>query len=166
MNIESMDLEAILGMAVKTETLGRQFYLNLSEKINNPEVRRKIQSLAEDEKRHQEIMENLYRKMIGKEPSELPSKGVPDIIRAIAALKIDDKTQVLDVLDMAIEAEAIATKFYMRGVSIAADEKIRKVFEELQREEEAHFNYLISEKSAITADFYWFSISDTAAMEE
>jgi rubrerythrin len=166
MDIESMNLEAILGMAVKTETLGRQFYLNLSEKIGNDDVRRKILGLADDEKRHQEIMENLYRKMLGKDPTELPAKGVPDIIRAIAALKVSDKTQVLDVLDMAIEAESIATKFYQRGAAIAADNKTRIVFEELQREEEAHYNYLVSEKNAITADYYWFSISDTAAMEE
>jgi rubrerythrin len=166
MQIEKMTIEDILGMAAATELQGRRFYLNLSEKVQNPEVKRKINTLAEDEKRHLEVVENLYRSVLGRVPQEPATKGVPDIIRAIASLRIDDKTQVLQVLDMAIEAETIAAKFYHRGATIAADRKIREIFEELEREEDAHFNYLVSEKAALAGDLYWFSISDSAMMEE
>jgi rubrerythrin len=166
MQIEKMTIEEILGIAAATELQGHQFYLNLSEKVQHPAVKQKIYSLAEDEKRHLETVENLYRKVLGREPQEPPSKGVPDIIRAIAALQIDNKTQVLQVLDMAIEAETISAKFYHRGATLAADRKIREIFEELEREEDGHFNYLVSEKAALSGDLYWFSISDSAMMEE
>ena len=108
----------------------------------------------------------MFRKVLGKEPQGSASKGVPDILRAIASLKIDDRTQVLGVLDMAIEAETTSAKFYQRGASIATDSKTRKLFEDLEAEEDGHFNYLVSEKSALTGDLYWFSISDSAMMEE
>jgi rubrerythrin len=166
MQIEKMTIEDILNMAAATEIQGVRFYTNLSEKVHSLPVKQKIRSLAQDEKRHLEVIEDLYRQVMGREPQAPATKGVPDIIRAIAALKIDDRTQVLQVLDMAIEGETIAAKFYHRGAALTADKKIREIFEELEREEDAHFNYLVSEKSALSGDLYWFSISDSAMMEE
>jgi rubrerythrin len=166
MQIEKMSIEDILGVAAATEIQGHRFYSNLSEKVQNPLVKQKVRSLADDEKRHLEIIENLYRKIFGRDPQVHPTKGVPDILRAIAALRIDDKTQVLAVLDMAIEAESISAKFYGRGAALSTDKNIREIFEELEREEDGHFNYLISEKAALSGDLYWFSISDSGMMEE
>jgi rubrerythrin len=166
MNIENMSIEDVLGMAVRTEMQAHNFYSNLAGKIGNLDVKKKILSLAADELRHKGIMEGLYRKTLGKEPNDLPSKGVPDILRAIAALQVNDKTQVLHVLDMAIEAEAIAAKFYHHGAQISTDTKMRMAFEELEREEDGHFNYLTSERGSLSGDLYWFSINDSAMMEE
>jgi len=166
MDIKNMTIEDILGMALATEIHGRQFYEQLAAKVTHPEVKRKISSLAHDERRHQELMENIFRTVLKKEPQLLPAKGVPDILKAIASLQIDNKTQVLQVLDMAIEAEVIATKFYQRGASISTDPQTRKIFEELEREEDSHFQYLVAEKAALSGDLYWFSIGDSAMMEE
>jgi rubrerythrin len=166
MQIEKMTIEDILGVAVVTEIQGHRFYQNLAEKISNPAVKKRIEGLAKDEARHQVMMEDLYRKIVGKEPQTLPAKGVPDIIKAIASLRVNDRTQVLGVLEMAIEAETTSAKFYQRGASIATDNNIRLIFEELEREEDGHFNYLVSERAALSGDLYWFSISDSAMMEE
>jgi rubrerythrin len=166
MKIEELTIEDILGMAVKTEVQGRRFYEGLSERISHPAVKIKIRSLADDEKRHQRIMEELYRQTLGKNPDDLPSKGVPDIIRAISALRVNDKTQVLQVLDMAIEAEIISAKFYHRGAVISTDPRLITIFGELEREEDGHFNYLVAEKAALSGNLYWFSITDSAMMEE
>jgi rubrerythrin len=166
MQIEKMTIEDILGIAVVTEMHGRKFYENLAEKISNQDVKRKIASFAEAEKRHQEIMENLYRSILGKEPGALPTHGVPDILKAISSLKVDNRTQVLQVLDMAIEAETTSAKFYQRGATLTTDPKTRRIFEELEKEEDGHFNYLVAEKAALSGDLYWFSISDSAMMEE
>jgi rubrerythrin len=166
MQIEKMTIEDILGIAVTTEIIGNRFYQNLSEKISNPQVKKRIEGLAYDEAKHRVLMEGLYRKILGKEPQELPSRGVPDIIKAIASLQVDNRTQVLGVLDMAIEAETTSAKFYQRGAAIATDNNIRAIFEELEKEEDGHFNYLVSEKAALSGDLYWFSINDSAMMEE
>jgi rubrerythrin len=166
MQIEKMTIEDILGMALATEIQGHAFYMKLAEKVDNPDVKKRIRGLGEDELRHQKIIGDLYRRILGKEPKEIPARGVPEIIRAIASFRVDDKTQVLAVLDMAIEAETTSAKFYQRGAAIAADSKTRMIFEELEAEEDGHFNYLVSEKSALTGDLYWFSINDSAMMED
>jgi rubrerythrin len=166
MDIQNMTIEDILGLALVTEIHGRQFYENLAEKVSHPEVKMRISSLANDERRHQALIENFFRTLLNREPQMLPVKGVPDILKAIASLQINNKTQVLQVLDMAIEAEVTATKFYQHGASIATDPKVRQVFEEMEREEDSHFQYLVAEKAALSGDLYWFSIDDSAMMEE
>ncbi len=166
MKIEDMNLEDVLGMAVKTEIQGRKFYSMLSEKVIHPVVKKKIISLAEDEKRHERIMVDLYRKTLGKEPKDLPEKGIPDIVGAISAMKVDDKSQLLQVLDMAIEAELVAARFYQRGAALTQDLKTRRIFEQLEKEEDDHYNFLVAEKAALSGDMYWFSMGESSMMEE
>lgn len=166
MEIEKLTIEDILGMAVKTEIMGQKFYMELSEKVANPEVKKKIVSLAADEKRHERIVSDFYRQILGKEPENLPEKGVPDILKAIRAVNVTDKTQLLEVLDMAIEAEALSAKFYSRGARLTDDSRTRATFEELAAEEDGHFNYLMAEKSSLAGNPYWFSIGESGMMEE
>ena len=166
MGIEDLNLEDILGLAVKTEIQGRIFYSKLSEKVTHPEVKKRIISLAEDEKRHEKIMADLYRKMLGKEPKDLPEKGIPDIVGAISAMTVNDRSQLLQVLDMAIEAELVAARFYQRGATLAQDPKTRNIFEQLEKEEDGHYNFLVAEKSALSGDLYWFSMGESSMMEE
>ncbi len=166
MKIEDMNLEEVLGLAVKTEIQGRKFYSMLSEKVTHPVVKKKIISLAEDEKRHERIMVDLYRKTLGREPKDLPEKGIPDIVGAISAMKVEDKSQLLQVLDMAIEAELVAARFYQKGATLTEDPKTRSIFEQLEKEEDGHYNFLVAEKSALSGDMYWFSRGESSMMEE
>jgi rubrerythrin len=166
MEIEKLTIEDILGMAVRTEIQGRKFYLKLAEQVTNSEVKSKIVSLADDEKRHERIIVDLYRQILGKEPRDLPDKGVPDILSAIQSMNIKEKTELLQLLDMAIEAELISAKFYARGARITDDSKTVKVFEQLAEEEDGHYNMLMAEKSALSGDLYWFSREDPTVMEE
>ena len=166
MKIEDMTIEEVLGLAVKTEIQGRKFYTQLSEKVQHPEVKKKLQSLADDECRHERIIVELYKKTLGKPPTDLPEKGIPDIVKAIASMNVNDKSQLLQVLDMAIEAELIAAKFYHHGATLTADPKTKRMFEQLEKEEDGHYNFLVAEKSALTGDTYWFSMGDSSMMEE
>ncbi len=165
-NIEELSLEDILGMAVKTEIQGGKFYLSLAEKVTHPEVKQKIQSLADDEKRHERVMVDLYRKTLGREPRDLPDKGIPDIVKAIAGMNINEKSQLLQVIDMAIEAELVSARFYRRGAEISEDSRTKRVFDQLEKEEDGHYNFLVAEKSALSGDLYWFSMGDSGMMEE
>ena len=166
MEIEKLTIEDVLGMAVRTEIQGRKFYLELSEKVTNPEVKKKIVSLADDEKRHERIVVDFYRQIMGKEPQNLPEMGVPDILQAIKSMNLTDKTDLLKLLDMAMEAELLSAKFYAHGAKITGDSKTRTAFEELAAEEDGHYNMLMAEKSALSGDLYWFSREDPSIMEE
>jgi len=166
MEIEKLTIEDVLGMAVRTEIQGRKFYLELSEKVTNPEVKKKIVSLADDEKRHERIVVDFYRQILGKEPQNLPEKGVPDILKAIKSMNLTERTDLLKLLDMAMDAELLSAKFYAHGARITKDAKTRVAFEELATEEDGHYNMLTAEKAALSGDLYWFSREDPTIMEE
>ena len=166
MDIEKLSIEEVLGMAVKTEVQGRKFYLMLAEKVTNTEVKQKVISLAKDEERHEAMIRGLYKEILGKEPENLPEKGIPDIVSAIKSMNITEKTELLRLLDMAIEAELLAAKFYDRGAKLTHDSKTKNLFIELAAEEDGHYNMLVAEKAAIAGDHYWFSSGDSSMMEE
>ena len=166
MDIEKMNIDEVLGMAARTEIQGRKFYLELAEKVVHPEVKKKLESLAADEERHEAIVRDLYKQTTGNELDELPEKGVPDIVRAIRDLNPNEKTQLLELIDMAIEAERIAAAFYGHGAKLTEDAATRKIFEEMEAEEDGHYNMLVAEKSALMGDNYWFDIGSAGMMEE
>ena len=109
---------------------------------------------------------DLYRQILKTEPRDLPSEGIPDILDAIRTMDVTEKTELLKLLDLAMEAELLSAKFYARGAKISDDIKTRKVFDELAREEDGHYNMLAAEKSSLSGDLYWFSRSDPTIMEE
>ncbi len=166
MNIENMTMADVLGLAVKTEIQGRKFYAELSGKVSNPAVRSKLKALADDETRHERIIIELYRKILGQMPGNLPDEGIPDIVEAISSMNVNDKSQLLQILEMAIEAELISARFYRQGSSLTADPGTKRMFERLEKEEDGHYNFLVAEKSALTGDLYWFTIGDSSIMEE
>ena len=166
MDIDKLSIEEVLGMAVKTEVQGRKFYLMLADKVTNPEVKQKVISLARDEERHEAMIRGLYKEILGKEPDNLPEKGIPDIVAAIKSMDITEKTELLRLLDMAIEAELLAAKFYDRGAKLTPDPRTKNLFIELAAEEDGHYNMLVAEKAAIAGDHYWFSSGDSSMMEE
>jgi rubrerythrin len=87
-------------------------------------------------------------------------------VKAIASMNVNDKSQLLQILDMAIEAELISAKFYHHGATLTADPRTKRMFERLEKEEDGHYNFLTAEKSALTGDLYWFSRGESSMMEE
>ena len=166
MEIEGMSVQQILTTAIGTEIWGRNFYNQLAQQVKHPEVKKKIISLAEDETRHREIVENLYRQVVGGEPPHVSSDAADEIMTAISDIKVDDKTHILDLLDKAINAEAISAKFYRQGAALVETPEAAKIFQKLENEEDGHYNYLMAERSALLGDLYWFSIPEAGMMEE
>jgi len=70
------DKAGILKSAIKGEEDGYTFYNLLAEKATNPEAKRRLENLRNDEKRHKAVLVNLYKKFVGGEIGELPPKGI------------------------------------------------------------------------------------------
>ena len=122
--------------------------------------------MAADEERHEAIVRDLYKQTTGEELVNIPEKGVPDIVSAIKDMNPNERTQLIEFIDMAIEAERIAAAFYARGAKLTEDVAARKIFEEMEQEEDGHYNMLVAEKSALAGDDYWFDIGAAGMMEE
>lgn len=156
----------LLKRAIKGEYDGLRFYTYLVEQASNPEAKRKLGGLANDEKRHMAILEALFKNLYKEEVGELPKEGINALAKFFDGSKAKGRHSEMQFIDLAIDAELAATKFYKTGADTAADPEMKRLYTELADEEFGHYESLQAEKSALGGNYYWFGYGDSSPMEE
>ena len=80
--------------------------------------------------------------------------------------KAKGKHSEVQFIDLAIEAELSASKFYRAGAENSNDPQMRSLYKELADEEFGHYESLQAEKDALGGNYYWFGYDDSSPMEE
>ena len=156
----------LLKRAIKGEHDGLRFYSYLAEKATNPEAKRKLMGLASDETRHQALLEKLYKSLYHEDVGELPAEGINALAKYFDGSKAKGKHSEVQFIDLAIEAELSASKFYRAGAENSNDPQMRSLYKELADEEFGHYESLQAEKDALGGNYYWFGYDDSSPMEE
>ena len=157
-------IDEILKIGIATEINGHRFYTDFAKRVTHEETRTKIEVLANDELRHREILERMYRDYFHQEPTDIPEKGIGVFIKALKNRQLTTEISAPGLLDIAIEAESASCEFYTEGGKMATDDEIKSIFKRLADEEDGHFNLLTAEKN-ILAGIDWFAGSDGAPFE-
>ncbi|KAA3637117.1 MAG: hypothetical protein DWP97_01405 [Calditrichaeota bacterium] len=165
MSNEKEKIAEILKKAIKGEEDGYYFYNLLSEKANNEEAKKKLENLRDDEIRHKETLVGLYKKHVGGDIGELPEKGINALAEVFRKGHLEDKKTEMEFLNLAIEAELAATKYYQEERQLINDPTFIEIFDKLAEEEHGHYELLMAEKEALTGNYYWFSYDDESPME-
>lgn len=160
------DIALVLKKAIKGEEDGYFFYNLLSEKATNIEARRKLQRLRDDELRHKETLYGIFDKHVGGEIGKLPAKGINALAQVFRKGHLAQRTTEMEFLNLAIEAELAATKYYREERDLVDDAKFRKIFDKLADEEHNHFEILQAEKEALAGNYHWFSYEEGAPLED
>lgn len=155
----------LLKQAIRSEIDGRRFYEFLASKTKNPDAKRKLTTLASDEKRHESLLYRIYEKKFGKKVDEVPEEGVGVLSKFFANPEKYEGLGEVQYIDMAIEAELAATEYYKSEANNAPDEETKQIFVRMSEEEYSHFESLEAEKSAIGGNYYWFEFDETRPME-
>lgn len=166
MSIPISSGKELLKRAIKGEHDGLRFYTYLAEKTVHPEARRKLSGLAADEKRHVAILENMFKRLYEENVGELPEEGISALAKFFDGTKSKDKHSEVQFIDLAIEAELAATKFYRSGAETATEPDLKTLYQELADEEFGHYESLQAEKSALGGNYYWFGYGESSPMEE
>jgi rubrerythrin len=164
----TVDIESgkeLLKRAIKGEVDGLRFYSYLAEKVDNKDARRKLTTLASDEKRHKAILTDIYRKLYKEEVGELPEQGINALAKFFDTKKAKGKTSEMEFIDLAIDAELAATKFYKEEAKRLEDSELKEIYVELSEEEFSHYESLMAEKEALSGNYHWFSLDEGAPME-
>ena len=157
---EKMGALEALGMALYNEQAAYDFYSTLEGTIENESGKNKFKFLAEDEKRHRQLLEERYEKESNGQ------KFVFDSSRAKKVdVTVDSQTGAIDAVDLAIEAEKAAHAFYRQAAEKTKDEKGRRLFERLAEDEEDHYETLRAEREALLGGPYWFTADEQRMME-
>ncbi len=140
-NIERESVKTLIGYAVRAEIDSNKVYLKLSDRVKNPLLKEKFQLLAFEEKKHKEVLENLFAALYKGDELEIPAH-VDE--RLLPSVVIKPSSALVDILHQAMQAEKSAQDFY---ASLAARVKsdTRKILEYLSKVEKSHYLMLRSE---------------------
>ncbi len=159
-------IAVILKKAIKGEEDGLHFYSLLAEKATNAIAKAKLERLRDDEVRHKVTLVGLYRQHVGGEIGRLPARGINALRKVFAKGHLDQRKTEMEFINLAIEAELAATKYYREERDLIADPKFKEIFDLLAEEEHLHFELLQAEKDALAGNYNWFGYGDAAPLED
>lgn len=155
----------VLRKAIKGEQDGYKFYNLLAEKATNQDARRKLENLRDDEIRHEETLRAIFDKHIGGEIGALPDRGINALAEVFRKGRLEERKGEMEFLNLAIEAELAATKYYQQERDLIDDPTFREVFDSLADEEHGHFELLQAEKEALAGNYSWFGYDEGSPLE-
>ncbi len=135
----------ILRRAYLQEVRAAIFYEKLAERSPLPHVAEKLRKMAETERHHQKCVQQWYRLATGKKLMCAVSEGQLE-----GGARCDDAPLSLEeVLDIALQAEKAAEKFYRTWSERAQSEEERDLLELMADQEREHVMLLTEEKVAL-----------------
>jgi rubrerythrin len=144
-------------IAIKMETDAINFYREAAEKTKHPVGKKMFLSVTEDEKRHLEMLSQIF-KDINIQVEELsPMKNIKTIFESMKddmMKRVEATLDELDAFKIAMQMEKEGVEFYKKAESEAQTEKERSLFKRLIKEEQQHYD--------IFANTYFF-LSDTGS---
>jgi rubrerythrin len=152
-------------MAIKGEEDGYKFYNLLAEKASNPEARRKLENLRDDEIRHKQTLMEIFDKHVGGPVGDLPARGINALAEVFRKGHLEERTTEMEFINLAIEAELAATRYYQEERDLVDDDTFREIFDRLAAEEHTHFELLQAEKDALGGNYSWFGYDETSPLE-
>jgi len=136
--------EEVLRKAIDSEVETRVFYQKLAERAGTPEVRKRLQQLADGELVHRAKLERRYREVIGQLPPE-PAPANVEIAADIGNL------DMAHALKIALERERDSESYFRFMAERVPNTDLGRLFMELAEMEWKHKTDLQSEYDSIAA---------------
>lgn len=165
MTKSKQQIAEILKTAIKGEEDGYKFYNIMAEKAVNPTAKRKLEGLRDDEIQHRKVLGEMFEKYVGGPIGELPPHGLSALSEVFAKGHFDQLKTEMEFLNLAIEAELAATKFYQKERDLVDDPAFSKILDQLADEEHSHFELLQAEKDLLSGNYSWFNYDEGAPLE-
>ena len=142
--IKNFSLEELLGMAVKAEIGARKFYESLAERIDILELKSKIEWLAGEEKKHEELLRRIYTNTFPGKEIVFPKEHIGPELRPVAR-ELQGAQDIIDLIRWAMKAEEIAAKFYAELEKMVDTEEKKRLMRYLSDMEWGHYYNLKAE---------------------
>ena len=143
MELKGFGMKELLLAAIKSEIESREVYLHLAGKVNNGFLADKLRFIADEEMKHKDYIESIYKMQFQEGIPDLPTESsVP-----LPEVKIDKPTvPASEVMMQAMEAELAASDFYSSLSTLFKDSEIVTTLGYLAKMEIGHYKLLEIEK--------------------
>jgi rubrerythrin len=149
MDLSGYSLEDVILTALKAEVEARAIYISIADGVKNAYLKGRLMFLAEEEEKHRDYLDGLYRAQFpGKEP-ELPTVGAVPLPEVGLP---HERVPISILFQQAMAAEKAASEFYasMAGL-FEEDHEARDMLTYFSRMEMGHYNILETEMDAASA---------------
>ena len=142
--MEFENLKAVIDYAIEREKEAADFYESVSEEEPMSGAKQMLEEFAQEERKHQAMLEKFRTEGIDKELAEYKLKWIPDIRRSDYVVEMEYKKGMgfSELLMLAMKREEKALKLYNEMLAKAEGGDAKKLFKVLCQEEAKHKNTL------------------------
>ncbi|MEC4685342.1 MAG: ferritin family protein [Nitrospirota bacterium] len=155
-------------MAMKMEEDAINFYSEAAEKTGHPFGKKMFESFALDEKRHLEMLKDIFKGLNIEIREGDPGKAVKSIFETLKSgmmERIEATTDEINALKMALDMEKEGFEYYKEVADGTSDEKEKRLFQRLAGEEEKHYNILQNTYAFLSDTGNWFMWDEHAIVD-
>lgn len=168
--METSEMVAIIHRAIYREKDAISTYIRLAKRLKDPKAKNVLIHLAADEVGHMTKLEKHLVSLLKGEPWLLPKAEEIREVQAVFEggaydiLEIQEgdlaKADEIRILQIAVEREIVANRFYIELAEKAKSEEAKKMFLSLAKEEELHMKILKAEIDSIGQNGFWFDMQE------
>ncbi|ACI21286.1 ferritin-like domain-containing protein [Thermodesulfovibrio yellowstonii] len=155
-------------IALKMETDAVKFYTEASEKVSHPVGKKMFLTIAEDEKNHIKMIEEVIKGLDLTIKEANPIKTVKTIFEDMKDKmmeRIKAQSDDLEAFKIAMEMEKEGIEFYKKVQKEVNTEKEKKLFERLIFEEEQHHKIFSETYNFLKDTGNWFMWKEFSIVE-
>jgi len=138
--MEKLNLKDLLIEAMNSEIKAKEFYNNAAEKAQSQAGRKFFKELANFEQNHynkiKSIIESIDKGI--KIESQKYDTEIPAIKSEVEGEFEPNKEEIVDLINLAINAEKNAQERYRKISRMSTDNKVKDIFDNLANEERNH----------------------------
>ena len=146
-------------IAIKMEKDAIAFYTEAAEKTKYPAGKKMFLSVTEDEKRHLQMLSQIFKEVDIKITEVSPMKNIKTIFESMKDSMMHRVAATKDELEafkIAMQMEKEGVEFYKKTASEAGSAKEKALFERLVKEEEQHYAIFSNTYNFMTDTGNWF----------
>ncbi|GAQ95587.1 rubrerythrin [Thermodesulfovibrio aggregans] len=155
-------------IALKMETDAVKFYTEAAEKVSHPVGKKMFLTVAEDEKNHIKMLEEVLKGLELTIREAHPIKTVKTIFEEMKDKMMDRVKALSDELEafrIAMDMEKEGIEFYKKVINEVTTEKEKKLFERLIYEEEQHHKIFAETYNFLNDTGNWFMWKEFSIVE-
>lgn len=157
-----------LDIARKMETDAIRFYTEASQKTRHPVGKKMFLSIADDEKRHLQMIEEVIKGLDIKPEDVSPMDNIKTIFEQLKdqmLKRVEATEDELEAFKIAKDMENEGIEFYKKAYSEAKTEKEKILFEKLIKEEEQHYTIFSNTYFFLTNTGNWYMWEEHTIVE-
>ncbi len=140
-----LTLLEIIGIGIKSEIDAVNLYTRMKEMVTTDDLREKMDFLISQERKHEDILREVYDKKFPEVDLALPPGSIVPMIDEL----LDGDATLKELFEVAMKAEKLAQKYYTDLAGKTTDPNAKSILRYMANMEQSHYAILEAEYNQI-----------------